>query len=104
MRTCRDSGRGTANLNFHLVVAEDVQNHRSPILIRGEPAPTTSMVERRIKPYQEQLAEAERRNLQRRAFRRNQAFGLLIVAAAILIWWLFHTNPRWIFPPGWWRP
>jgi hypothetical protein len=29
---------------------------------------------------------------------------LLIIAAAILVWWLFHTNPRWIFPPGWWRP
>jgi hypothetical protein len=28
----------------------------------------------------------------------------LLVAAAILAWWLFHTNPAWIFPPGWWRP
>jgi hypothetical protein len=52
------------------------------------------MVERRIKPHHEQLAEAERRNLQRRAFRRNQTFGLLIIAAAILAWWLFHTNPN----------
>ena len=63
-----------------------------------------SMVERRIKPYQEQLAEDQRRDEQRRLFRRNQTFGLLIIAAAILIWWLFHTNPKWIFPPGWWRP
>jgi hypothetical protein len=62
------------------------------------------MVERRIQPYQEQLAEEERREEQRRAFRRNQAFGLLILVAAIVIWWLFHTNPKWIFPPGWWRP
>lgn len=62
------------------------------------------MVERRIKPYQEQLAEEQRRIEQLRAFRRNQTFGLLIVAAAILIWWLFHTNPKWIFPAGWWRP
>lgn len=62
------------------------------------------MVERRIKPYAEQVAEEERRQEQLRAFRRNQAFGLLIIAGAILTWWLFHTNPRWIFPPGWWRP
>jgi hypothetical protein len=62
------------------------------------------MVERRIKPHQQQVAEHERREIQRRAFRRNQAFGLLIIAAAILVWWLFHTNPKWIFPPGWWRP
>jgi hypothetical protein len=62
------------------------------------------VVERRIKPYQEQVAEAARREEQRRAFRRNQALGLLIVAGAIVIWWLFHTNPKWIFPPGWWRP
>ena len=46
----------------------------------------------------------ERRQLQGRAFRRNQTFGLLIIAAAILAWWLFHTNPKWIFPSGWWRP
>jgi hypothetical protein len=62
------------------------------------------MVERRIKPYADQLAENERRAQQRRLFRRNQTFGVLIIAAAILVWWLFHTNPRWIFPPGWWRP
>ena len=62
------------------------------------------MVERRIKPHAEQVAEAERREIQRRAFRRNQTCGLLIIAVAILVWWLFHTNPKWIFPPGWWRP
>ncbi len=62
------------------------------------------MVERRIKPYREQVAEAERREIQTRTFRRNQTFGLLIIAAAILAWWLFHTNPKWIFPTGWWRP
>lgn len=56
------------------------------------------MVERRIMPYPQQLAKEERR-----AFRRNQTFGLLIVAAAILIGRLFHTPPQWIFPPGWWR-
>ena len=62
------------------------------------------MVDRRIKPYQQQLAEHQRREAQRYAFRRNQVFGMLIVGAAILVWWLFHTNPKWIFPPGWWRP
>jgi hypothetical protein len=61
------------------------------------------MVEARIKPYREQVAEQERREAQRFAFRRNQAFGLLMIAAAVLAWWLFHTNAKWIFPPGWWR-
>jgi hypothetical protein len=61
------------------------------------------MVETRIKTYRQQVAEAERREEQRRVYRRNQAFGLLIIAAAIVAWWLFHTNRAWIFPPGWWR-
>jgi hypothetical protein len=62
------------------------------------------MVQPRIKPYKQQAEERARRAGQRRIFRRNQVFGLLLVAAAILIWRLFHTNPAWIFPPGWWRP
>lgn len=62
------------------------------------------MVQTRIKPYFQQAAEQVRRGEQQRVFRRNQIFGLLLVAAAILVWWLFHTNPKWIFPPGWWRP
>jgi hypothetical protein len=62
-----------------------------------------AMVESRIKPYGEQVAEQERRAAQRRAFVRNQTIGLVILAAAICLWWLFHTNPKWIFPPGWWR-
>lgn len=61
------------------------------------------MVETRIKPYQEQLAEQKRRSAQRRAFIRNQTIGLVLFAALICLWWLFHTNPKWIFPPGWWR-
>jgi hypothetical protein len=61
------------------------------------------MVEYRIKPHSQQVAEQARRAEQTRAYRRNQALGLVLVAAAILIWWLFHTNPKWIFPPGWWR-
>jgi len=62
------------------------------------------MVDRRIKPHPQQAAEDASRAEQRRLYRRNQVFGLVIVAAAIVAWWLFHTNPKWIFPPGWWRP
>ena len=64
----------------------------------------SAMTDTRSKPYQEQAPEDARRAEQRRLYRRNQVFGLLIVAAAIVAWWLFHTNPAWIFPPGWWRP
>lgn len=62
------------------------------------------MVQQRIKPFKQQADEQARRAQQRRIFRRNQAFGLLLVAAAILIWRMFHTNPAWIFPAAWWRP
>jgi len=62
------------------------------------------MVERRIKPYQEQVAEEARRAEQTRVYQRNQVFGVLIIVAVIIVWTLFHTNPKWIFPPGWWRP
>ena len=61
------------------------------------------MVETRIKSHAEEAAAEERRVAQRRVFRRNQVFGLLMVAAAIVAWRLWHTNPRWIFPAGWWR-
>jgi hypothetical protein len=61
------------------------------------------VVETRIKPYAQQQAEQERRAEQKRMYRRNQVFGLLLVAATICAWWLFHTNPKWIFPTGWWR-
>jgi hypothetical protein len=70
---------------------------RIGIIARGR------MVETRIKPYHEQEAEKARREEQTRVFRRNQVFGLVLVAAAICLWWLLHTNPKWIFPPGWWR-
>jgi len=68
-----------------------------------DPVARGGMVERRIKPYNEEQAEKAARAEQTRVFRRNQVFGLLIVAAAICLWWLLHTNPKWIFPPGWWR-
>jgi hypothetical protein len=61
------------------------------------------MVDRRIKPYAQQEAEAARRAGQQRVFRRNQAFGLLIVAAAIFAWWLIHTRRGWVLPAGWWH-
>ncbi|HUA99071.1 MAG TPA: hypothetical protein VMA34_12140 [Terracidiphilus sp.] len=62
------------------------------------------MVETRIKPHYQQVAEKEQRQRQRRIYRRNQAIGLVLVAAAICAWWLFHAKPGWLFPPGWWRP
>jgi ferric-dicitrate binding protein FerR (iron transport regulator) len=40
---------------------------------------------------------------QHRLFRRNQAIGLLLVAAAVLAWRLTQTPAGWLFPPGWWR-
>lgn len=62
-----------------------------------------TMVETRIKPYYQQQAEKAARAQQTRVFRRNQIFGLVILAGAICLWWLVHTNPKWIFPAGWWR-
>ena len=60
-------------------------------------------MDRRIKPYSEQQEGLERRALQQRKFRSNQVFGLLIAAALVIVWTLFHTNPTWIFPAGWWK-
>jgi uncharacterized membrane protein YgcG len=61
------------------------------------------MVDRRIKPYLQEQAEQQTRAAQTRVYRRNQAIGLVLVAVAILVFWLFRTNPKWIFPTGWWR-
>jgi len=58
------------------------------------------MVQTRIKPYLEQVAEQARRVEQTRVYRRNQILGLLIVAAVILAWALIHTNPKWISRPA----
>lgn len=62
------------------------------------------MVNTRIKPHRQQTEESARRVEQRRLFRRNQIFGLLIAALLVILWTLLHTNPAWIFPKGWWRP
>ena len=61
-------------------------------------------VQTRIKPFSQEQQENALRDEQRRVYRRNQAYGLLMVAAAIVAWWLVHTHPGWVFPPGWWRP
>jgi hypothetical protein len=63
-----------------------------------------TLVETRIKPYLQQADEDARRAEQTRVYRRNQVIGLVLVAGGILVFWLFRTNPRWIFPTGWWRP
>jgi hypothetical protein len=72
-------------------------------LLRTGACEKSTMVETRIKPHHQQVAEQEAREQQRRAFRRNQVFGLVMLAASICLWWLLHTNPKWIFPAGWWR-
>jgi hypothetical protein len=62
------------------------------------------MVETRIKPHQQQTEGYARRARQRRSFRRNQIFGMLIAAVLVILWTLLRTNRAWIFPTGWWRP
>jgi hypothetical protein len=57
----------------------------------------------RIKPYFQEVEEAERRAEQRRAFLRRQTYGLILIAALVLLWRLIHTRSGWIFPAGWWR-
>jgi len=60
-------------------------------------------VDNRIESFAVEQERAARRDSQRRAFRRNQAIGLLLVAGAVLAYRLLHTPPGWLFPPGWWR-
>jgi hypothetical protein len=61
------------------------------------------VVNRRIQPYFEKKAAQEQRALQAHVFRRNQALGLVALAALVCLWWVYHTNPAWLFPRGWWR-
>jgi hypothetical protein len=44
-----------------------------------------------------------RRDTQQLSFHRNQAIGLLLAAAAVLMYRLLHTPSGWLFPQGWWR-
>ena len=57
------------------------------------------MVQTRIKPYLQQVAEKARRAEQTRVYRRNQVFGLLLVAFAILqalrLWVIVSLGPFW---------
>jgi hypothetical protein len=60
-------------------------------------------MDQRLKNYQIQQQRKSSRDEQRRLFHRNQAIGLLLAAAAVLIYRLLHTPAGWLFPPGWWR-
>jgi hypothetical protein len=50
-----------------------------------------------------QLERKARRDALRMSFHRNQAIGLLLAAAAVLLYRLLHTPSGWLFPQGWWR-
>jgi hypothetical protein len=39
----------------------------------------------------------------REQLRRRQVFGLLLIAAAIVVAALLRANPHNVFPRGWWR-
>ena len=58
----------------------------------------------RIQSYWQQQADERRRAQRSRQFARNQALGVLMVAALICLWWMVHSRPGWILPAGWWRP
>jgi hypothetical protein len=62
------------------------------------------MVQFRIKPYRQQVLEKSRREEQSHLYLRNQVLGMVLMVVAIVVWWLCFANPKWIFPPGWWRP
>ena len=57
----------------------------------------------KMESYAVQQERSTRREVQRQFFRRNQAIGLLIAAAAVLIYRLLHIPSGWLFPTGWWR-
>jgi hypothetical protein len=56
-----------------------------------------------LESYAVQQERDARREGQRKSFHRNQAIGLLVAAAAVLVYRLLHTPSGWLFPPGWWR-
>jgi hypothetical protein len=60
-------------------------------------------MDNKLIPLNLQQQRHARREAQHRLFHRNQAIGLLLTAAAVLAWRLFHTPSGWLFPPGWWR-
>jgi hypothetical protein len=60
-------------------------------------------MDNRLKSYDVQQQRQARRAVQRRSFFRRQAVGLLIAAAVVLAYRIFHTPSGWLFPQGWWR-
>jgi hypothetical protein len=56
-----------------------------------------------LKSYADRQEQKARRTAQRAQFTRNQAIGLVLVAAAVLAYRLLHTPSGWLFPAGWWR-
>jgi hypothetical protein len=60
-------------------------------------------VDNRLESYAVRQERDARREGQRKSFQRNQAIGLLVAAAAVLVYRLLHTPSGWLFPPGWWR-
>jgi hypothetical protein len=60
-------------------------------------------VDNRFESFDIQQQKKARRDEQHRLFRRNQAIGLLLAAAAVLAWRLAHIPGGWLFTPGWWR-
>ncbi len=73
---------------------------RTPNYVRS---PRENRLDFRLKSYEIEQERKARRDAQRRAFRRNQALGLLMLAAAVLTYRLMHTPSGWLFPAGWWR-
>jgi hypothetical protein len=60
-------------------------------------------MDNRIIPLNVQQEGQARRESQRQLFLRNQGIGLLLVAAAVLVYRVVKTPTGWIFPTGWWR-
>jgi hypothetical protein len=70
---------------------------------RLAPAEDGRFLDTKLVSYDVQQLRKARREAQRRLFHRNQAIGLLLAAAAVLVYRLLHTPAGWIFPQGWWR-
>ena len=60
-------------------------------------------MDNKLESFAVQQLRQLRREDQRKAFHRNQAIGLLLAAAAVLAYRVFHTPSGWLFPQGWWR-
>jgi hypothetical protein len=61
------------------------------------------MVERRIKPYREQVAEAERREKQQWAFRRDVWIAYCGGGDSGLVAFPYPNQSQVDIPAGWWR-